>query len=181
MHEIKNQIKYVFVKRAIDNKIRVIEKNKQLFISIKIPPNNCFVHGDFHQRNIMFSNENYYLFDFEKARYGISELDLVRTVFSICFKGKFGQRQFEYFKSFTKGYIDFAPKISTNTLAESIVYFFSNNLLDNCYYEKRLLNENTKTSKLLQIYKSQINTINYLDNSFKHFTDISINAVLNTL
>ena len=86
LREIKNQIKYSFVKRAIDNKISVIEKNKQLFSSTKMPSNNCFVHGDFHQRNIMFSNDNYYLFDFENAHYGISELDLVRTVFFNLFQ-----------------------------------------------------------------------------------------------
>ncbi|KND47695.1 MAG: hypothetical protein AB201_02035 [Parcubacteria bacterium C7867-006] len=161
--------------KSLNKKISCLKKSRVEILNLKYPPKNSYLHGDFHLKNILTKNNKFLLFDFEHSRVGNRELDLIRTIFSVCFQSKFTKRSFGYAESFCRGYLS-KSSISYEKVSMTISFYLYDNMIMNTWYEDKILEKNAKNlSMLYRLLSDDLKTISYLSNNFDTFKMIMTN------
>lgn len=131
--------------------------------------NDTLTHGDYHERNVFFTEEGgiKHIFDFEMAKIGPRHNELVRSLMLICFPfgEKVGTKDFEDAGHYLRGYHSIFPinkEIFDRVLDAFKVKSFHSIWVETEYY----LKGNTKIGTFLS---PQIARNRYFSESFEEF------------
>lgn len=110
------------------------------------------VHGDYHAQNLFFDKAGNvtHIFDLEKSDIRPRSLELIRSMFIICFNSYFNARRYKLAQVYLETYNSIYP--IKRTELESAIRFMYYKHLCNLWIEKEhYLNNNTRPDPLLAV------------------------------
>lgn len=109
---------------VLKRKIKIVKRNILLAEDLGLK-NDHLLHGDFHEKNVFFNDDESvkYLFDWEKTCIGPRAFELSRALDLICLNGDYNKEHIESAKMFIEEYSKFYP-ITKEEFYKGMSYYF---------------------------------------------------------
>ncbi|MDR6193339.1 phosphotransferase [Siphonobacter sp. SORGH_AS_0500] len=161
-------------KSNIQKKISFLESNTLKLDDLNIK-NNCILHGDYWQENVFFAKNGKVqnVFDFEKSVIGADCIELIRSMFIICFNSRYNTNNFEKSTRFLNSYLSMNPINKTNiknSIHAYIMRIFHSNWIESEHYIE-------KNYRLDSLYVNSIQNVNFFSEETDYFIDKIINKL----
>jgi Ser/Thr protein kinase RdoA (MazF antagonist) len=136
--------------------------------------NEYIIHGDFHQYNVFFSDEDTvsHVFDFERVMRGPRAVDVIYSLFLTCFNFEEPytalEEEYALAESFLKGYHKAYPLLRKE-LEDAITWYFLGELTRTHWIEgERYFGNNPRVEALLPERRARFN---YMADNFDHIKE----------
>ncbi len=154
--------------KVLKKKIEIVKSNKLLLKELGLE-NNHLLHGDFHEQNVFFNNDNSIknLFDWEKTCIGARVFELVRAIDYVCLNGNYGNKNIEDAVFFLKAYYEEYP-IEKDEFYKGVTFFYLKKAHSLWIETNHYINNTERSDELL---KKELLTLNYYE---KGYSDLVI-------
>ncbi|MES2224695.1 MAG: phosphotransferase [Patescibacteria group bacterium] len=149
--------------KSIEMRKALIEANTFTFEDLHIP-SDCLIHGDYHDANIFFDDEDYveYVFDFEKVQYAPRVYELIRSLMYMFFDSAFSMQHIGLGKLYIESYSKVYP-ISKDELRAGLKLFYLRQVHGFWVEGEHYINHNYRVDQFLI---SGYNSVKYLTEHF---------------
>lgn len=108
------------------------------------------IHGDFHEANIFFTENDdvLWLFDWEKTNLAPRVIEVARALEFLCFSGNYEEENFRKAKVFLRAYNEVYP-LESNELSRGVRAWYLNQLYSTWIFEEHYLKDNTRPDTFL--------------------------------
>ncbi len=124
-------------------------------------------HGDYHAQNLFFDKEYNvtHVFDFEKSEIRPRSLELVRSMFLICFDSNFKKENFTKARLYIKTYNSIYP-IPPHEISAAITFMHHKSILSLWIEQEHYLLKNKRVDLFLE---SNLKSLRYLSRHMQEF------------
>jgi homoserine kinase type II len=152
--------------KFIQDKITLAENNLIKYSDLNLNSNHI-IHGDYHQENIFFDENDLvkYVFDWEKTNKAPRVMEMARALEFSCFYGSFEKDNFRRAKVFLASYVDVYP-VSKEELRNGLVAWYLSQVHSVWVLDEHYLKNNSRIDPLIDNY---IMYLNYHSKNFKEY------------
>jgi hypothetical protein len=167
LKSLKNKDQFCnMVSEVLDYKKKFIISNSRISSDFNLG-HDTIVHGDYHEQNVFFDKDDNisHIFDFEKTKVSSRHLELIRSMFLICFNHDYSKENFKKAKLYFDTYNILYPidmTIFEDCLNFHIIKLFHSTWIEDEHYLKGNL-------RLDNLYKGNFETIKYMSSEVDDF------------
>lgn len=169
LNKIKNKNEFdELVTKSVGVKKRLVGRNKIEYADLSLESPQL-IHGDYHERNIFFDENDQvkYVFDLEKTAISPRVLELVRSVMLMFFADGFEKDKFNDAHVYIEAYRDIFP-VTKRELIKGFRAHFINSAHSLWVEKEHYLVGNTRVDSLLN---SNLKILEYFEHNFDDFVE----------